>query len=98
MDIHTLNSIPHYRLKSVYVKCDLANDVPHFSPKKILPPLKHRPSYGLALDVVTLKSSKAKKVSIVGQKSPLYKTYYIYDDDFGSFVGGFNVGGAFWQR
>ena len=47
MNIHTLNPIPHYRLKSVYLRCDLANYVPHFSPKKIFPPMKHRPSYGL---------------------------------------------------
>ena len=43
MDIHTLNPIPHYRLKSMYLRYDLANYMPHFSPKKILPPLKHRP-------------------------------------------------------
>ena len=31
----------------MYLRCDLVNHVPHFSPKKTLPPLKHRPSYGL---------------------------------------------------
>ena len=33
----------------MYLRCDLANYLPHFSPKKILPPLKHRPSYELVL-------------------------------------------------
>ena len=47
MNIHALNPMPNYRLKSMCLRCDLANYVPHFSPKKILPPLKHRPSYGV---------------------------------------------------
>ena len=47
MNINTLNPIPHHSLNSMCLRCDLANFVPHFSPKKILPPLKHRPSYGL---------------------------------------------------
>ena len=54
MDIHTLNPTPHYRLKSMYLRCDLATYVPQFSPKKILPPLKHRPSYGLDCSVFKL--------------------------------------------
>ena len=37
----------------MYLRCDLANYMPHFSPKKILPPLKHRPSYGLARPPLT---------------------------------------------
>ena len=49
MNIHTLNPIRHYRLKSMHLRCNLANYVLHFSLKKILLPLKHRPSYGLVL-------------------------------------------------
>ena len=35
----------------MYLRCDLANYVPHFSPKEILPPLKHRPSTDLHCSV-----------------------------------------------
>ena len=48
------------------LRCNLDNYVPHFSPKKILPPLKQRPSYGLGM-IIEIK--RMTKEGALGQLS-----------------------------
>ena len=62
---------------SMYLRCDLANYVPHFSPKKILPPLKHRPSYGLEREIKFLRAFSLGHREMTSLCFMTEKLYYI---------------------